>query len=151
MKPHKTVTMYMPDLLGLEDSEEELQIDAGIAKLIAEFWRIGFETFRSCEANDPVGLGRKFLWVEFELLVVEGLLNILARDPHLEPLVLNATSVFVSEAATRDLFLDIETEIDEIGILTSASLRFAPELLPRVMWCLTATEPENGGVRRQMI
>ena len=150
MKPHKTVTMYMPSPLETGVSEA-VQIDAGISMLIAEFWRMSFDTFRSCEANEPAGLGRKFLWVEFELYALEELLNILARDPLLEGLILNATSVFVSEAAARDLFLDIETEIDEIVILTSASLRFAPELLPRVMWCLTATEPENGGVRRQMI
>ena len=143
MKPHKTVTMYMPDPLGLGDSEEELQIDAGIAELIAEFWRMNFDTFRSCEANDPVGLGRKFLWVEFELYVLDGLLNILAKDPHLEKLILNATSVFVSEAAGRDLFLDIDIEIDEEGILTSAGLRFTPELLPRVMACLAAKKNDH--------
>ncbi len=143
MKPHKTVTMYMPDFLGLGDSEEELQIDAGIAELIAEFWRMKFDTFRSCEANDPVGLGRKFLWVEFELYVLDGLLNILAKDPHLEKLILNATSVFVSEAAGRDLFLDIDIEIDEEGILSSAGLRFIPELLPRVMACLAAEKDDH--------
>ena len=77
--------MYMPSTPATGVSEA-VQIDTGISMLIAEFWRMRFDTFRSCEANEPAGLGRKFLWVEFELYALEELLNILARDPLLEGL-----------------------------------------------------------------
>ena len=72
---------------------------APVSMLITEFWRMNFETFRSCEADEPAGLGRRFLWVEFELFALDPLLEILAEDPILKMLILNATSIFASEAA----------------------------------------------------
>ena len=117
MEPHKTVTMCDP----LDGAP--VQIDAGIAMLIAE-------------ANKPAGRGRKLMCVEFEVEALDPLLNDLARDPDLKKAIDGATSVHVPDAADRDLFLDIETEIIGDEVLASASLRFVPELLPRVMQCL---------------
>jgi len=130
MEPHKNVTMCDP----LDGSP--VQIDAGMAMLIDEFDRLHFFTFKSCEANKPAGLGRMLMWVEFEVEALDLLLNELARDPDLKKAIDGATSVHVPDAADRDLFLDIETEIIGDEVLASASLRFVPELLPRVMQCL---------------
>ncbi len=62
----------------LRHGKAQANIDRAIAPLIAELWRAGWETIRSCQKH-PTG----FVWVEFDQAAdVEEFLDVVApHDP----------------------------------------------------------------------